>query len=134
MRLQAMHEYDMVLVMASVVIAAVVSFAAVGLTFHFREEKSGMLLKLLCSILMGFAIPAMHYTAMSAVSYKPTTTGPDLTFALHISALANAAIIILTFVLLASVCRLRWWFAPFRPTAPFPDPEDSGLLRDRRLG
>jgi len=112
MRLQAMHEYDMVWVMGSVVIAVVVSFAAVGLISQFREEKPGMLLKILCSIVMGCAIPAMHYTAMGAVSYMPTSTAPDLTFALNMSALANAAIIILTFVLLGSVFLLRWLLAP----------------------
>jgi two-component system, sensor histidine kinase and response regulator len=112
MRLQAMHEYDTVLVMASVAIAVLVAFVALWLTFQFREEKPGMLLKILCSMLMGFAIPAMHYTAMAAVSYMPTNTAPDLKFALDISALANAAIIILTFVLLGSVFLLRWWFAP----------------------
>jgi NO-binding membrane sensor protein with MHYT domain len=111
MRLQAMHEYDTELVMASVVIAVLVAFAALGLTFQFREEKPGMLLKILCSITMGLAIPGMHYTAMAAVSYMPASTPPDLTYAVDISALASTAIIILTFVILGSVVLLRWWAA-----------------------
>jgi NO-binding membrane sensor protein with MHYT domain len=115
MRLQAMHEYDTELVTASVVIAVLVALAALGLTFLFREGRPGMALKILCSITMGFAIPAMHYTAMAAVSYMPTSTAPDLTFALDISALANAAIIILTFVLLGSVFLLRLLVAPSSP-------------------
>ena len=112
MRLPAMHEYDMILVMVSVVIAVLVSFVALVLTFLFREEKPGILLKIVCSITMGFAIPAMHYTAMGAVSFMPSSKPPDLTYALDISALANAAIIIITFVLLGSVVLLRWWAAP----------------------
>ncbi len=112
MRLPAMHEYDMVLVMVSVVIAVLVSFAALALTFLFRDEKPGIMLKVGCSVAMGFAIPAMHYTAMGAVTFMPASTPPDLTYALDISALANAAIIILTFVLLGSVVLLRWWAAP----------------------
>ncbi len=115
MRLPAMHEYDTGLVTASVVIAVLVAFAAVGLTFQFREEKPGILLKILCAIIMGLAVPAMHYTAMAAVIYMPTSRAPDLTFALDISALANAAIIILTFVLLGSVFLVRLWVTPASP-------------------
>ncbi len=51
----------------------------------------------------------MHYTAMAAVSYMPMTTPPDLTFALDISALGNAAIIAITVVIVASVFLARWW-------------------------
>src|SRR5713226_740055 len=112
MRLPAMHEYDMVWVMVSVVIAVLVSFVALVLTFLFREEKPGILVKIVCSITMGFAIPAMHYTAMAAVSYMPTSTAPALTYAVDISALANAAIIMLTFVILGSVFLLCLWAAP----------------------
>jgi NO-binding membrane sensor protein with MHYT domain len=54
----------------------------------------------------------MHYTAMGAVTFMPANTPPDLTYALDISTLAHAAIIILTFVLLGSVVLLRWWAAP----------------------
>jgi len=115
MRLQAMHEYDPALVALSVVIAVVVAFAAVGLTFQFRDGKQGTLPKLFCSIIMGLAIPGMHYSAMFAVSYMPTNTAPDLTLAMDISAVANAAIIILTFILFGSVFLLRFWVAPSSP-------------------
>jgi len=60
---------------------------------------------------MGFAIPAMHYTAMAAVSYTPMAETPDLTNALDISALGNAAIVVVTFVILGSVFLLQRWFA-----------------------
>ena len=109
MRLQAMHHYDTGLVLISVAIAWVVALAALGLTFLFREEKSFSVFKVICAIIMGVAIPGMHYTAMAAVSYMPVKTAPDLTFALDISALSNAAIIAITAVILASVFLARWW-------------------------
>ena len=62
MRLPAMHHWDTTFVALSVVIAVVVSLAALGLTFLFREDKPEKSAKIICSIIMGFAIPAMHYT------------------------------------------------------------------------
>ena len=109
MRLPAMHHYDSGLVMLSVAIAALVSLAALALTFLFREEKSATVPKALCAIIMGFAVPAMHYTAMAAVSYMPMKATPDLSLALDISALGNAAIIAATFVILAAVFLLPLW-------------------------
>jgi NO-binding membrane sensor protein with MHYT domain len=103
MRLQAMHHWDTAFVIMSVAIAVAVSLAALGLTFLFREEKREKSLKIVCSVVMGFAIPAMHYTAMAAVSYTSMTEAPDLTYALDISALANTAIITFTFVILGAV-------------------------------
>jgi len=112
MRLPAMHHWDTTFVALSVVIAVVVSLAALGLTFLFREDKPEKSAKIICSIIMGFAIPAMHYTGMAAVSYTPMTEAPDLTNAMDISALGNAAIVVITFVLLGSVFLLQRWFAP----------------------
>lgn len=57
---------------------------------------------------MGAAIPAMQYTAMAAVSYTSMPITPDLTYAVDISGLANGAIILVTFVLLACVFVFRW--------------------------
>jgi len=108
MRLPAMHHWDPTIVLASVGIAVAVSLAALVLTFLFREEKQGVLLKIACSIVMGGAIPAMHYTAMAAVTYTSMQTAPDLSFAIDISGLANGAIIIVSFVLLGCVFLFRW--------------------------
>jgi two-component system, sensor histidine kinase and response regulator len=112
MRMPAMHRWNTTFVVLSVVIAVVVSLAALGLTFMFREDKPEKSAKIICSVIMGFAIPAMHYTGMAAVSYTPMTEAPDLTNALDISVLGNAAIIVVTFVVLGSVFLLQRWFAP----------------------
>jgi two-component system, sensor histidine kinase and response regulator len=108
MRLPAMHHWDVGLVLLSLAIAVVVSLAAIILTFIFRDEKQGIVLKSLCALVMGGAIPAMHYTAMAAVSYTAMPMNEDLSYSVDISALANTAIVVFTFVVLGCVFLFRW--------------------------
>ena len=117
MRLAAMHQWDQTLVLVSVGVALIVSLAALGLTYLFREEGHDKVLKGVCAIIMGFAVPAMHYTAMAAVSYKSMPEAPDMTMALDISALANTAIITVTFVVLAAVFLFKPKAAPVEKAA-----------------
>ncbi|MGA8504749.1 MAG: EAL domain-containing protein [Candidatus Sulfotelmatobacter sp.] len=102
MRLAAHHHYHRGLWLLSVLLAVVISLAALWLTIHFREENRGRLLKFAISVVMGLAIPVMHYTGMAAVSYMPTNKAPDLSNAIDISVLANSAIILITLIMLAS--------------------------------
>jgi two-component system sensor histidine kinase/response regulator len=117
MRLSAMHHWDMMLIVMSVLIALIVALAALGLTFLFRDDKHDKLLKAICALIMGIAVPAMHYMGMAAVSYTPMTEPPDLTNALDISVLANTAIVVVTFVVLGSVFLFQRWFAAPQNTA-----------------
>lgn len=103
MRLSAMHQWDSTFVVLSVVIALIVALAALGLTFLFRDDKHDKVLKGVCAVIMGFAIPAMHYTAMGAVSYMRMSEEPDMSNAVDISGFANTTIIVITFVLLGAV-------------------------------
>jgi NO-binding membrane sensor protein with MHYT domain len=103
MRLQAMHHWDMTFVVLSVVIALIVALAALGLTFLFRDDKHDKVLKGVCAVIMGFAIPAMHYTAMAAVSYMGMSEQPDMSNAVDITDFANTTIIVITFVVLGAV-------------------------------
>jgi len=112
MRLQAMHQWDMTFVAMSVVIALVVALAALGLTFMFRDDKHSNALKAICALIMGIAVPAMHYMGMAAVTFMPIPETPDLTNALDISVLANTAIVAVTFVVLGSVFMFQRRFAP----------------------
>ena len=100
MRLGAMHHYHMGLWWLSVGLAVVISMVALWLTFHFREENKGRLFKIGTAVIMGLAIPVMHYTGMASVSYMPMTAPPDLSYAIDISVLANSAIILITLVVL----------------------------------
>ena len=118
MRLSAMHKWDTTFVALSVAVALIVALAALGLTFLFRDEDHDKVLKGVCAIIMGFAIPAMHYTAMAAVTYTSMDHTPDLTNAVDISGFANTSIVIVTFVVLGSVFLLPRMFSPAQKPAP----------------
>src|SRR5712691_8811956 len=70
MRLPATHHYSTALVTLSVVLAIVISFVALWLTFHFRGETAAWgWMKITSALVMGAAIPVMHYTGMAAASF-----------------------------------------------------------------
>ena len=77
MRLPAMCRYSPALVIVSVVLAIVISFVALWLTFHFRGDTTGGgWLKSASALVMGAAIPVMHYTGMAAASFTPAVLSP----------------------------------------------------------
>ena len=101
MRLPAMCQYSVGLVTFSVFLAILVSLVALGLTFHLRRGAGTMGWKKPASaILMGVAIPLMHYTGMAAVSFVPMDSEPKLTHSVAISSLGIAGIVIVTFMVL----------------------------------
>src|SRR5207244_3826597 len=113
MRLSAMHYYEPMLVVLSVIVAVLICLAALGIVFYFRHEKQSRVLKFTTALLMGLAIPLMHYTGMAAVSYRSGHEQPDLSNALNVSALGNTAIILITFIVLGSVLMIRKWTEVF---------------------
>ena len=102
MRLPAMCHYSRGMVAISIVVAVLISFVALRLAFHFREEtKSGGWRKVLSAVVMGAAIPVMHYTGMAAAGFTSTTSGNgDFSRAISISSLGMGGIIIVTFMVL----------------------------------
>jgi two-component system sensor histidine kinase/response regulator len=102
MRLPAMCHYYVGVVITSVVLAVVISWAALWLTFHFRgEARSGGWRKILSAVVMGVAIPVMHYTGMAAATFTPVSVSSgNLTHALNISSLGTMSIIVVTFMIL----------------------------------
>ncbi len=102
MRLPAMCRFSSAIVMISVVLAIAISLVALWLTFYFRgETKSGGWRKVVSAIVMGAAIPVMHYTGMAAASFTPSmVTEGSLSHALNISTLGTTSIIIVTFMAL----------------------------------
>ncbi len=103
MRLPAMCHYSRGVVAISVVLAIAISWVALWLTFHFREEtRPGGWRKALSALVMGAAIPIMHYTGMAAASCTSSTSAMgDLSHALDVTSLGTAGIVIVTFVVLA---------------------------------
>jgi len=102
MRLPAMCDYSRVIVVVSVALAMVISLVALWLTFHFRgETKSGGWRKALSAVVMGAAVPVMHYTGMAAASFTSSNSiEGGLAHALSISSLGMVGIIIVTFMVL----------------------------------
>jgi PAS domain S-box-containing protein len=101
MRLPAMCSYSAALVTLSVVFAVVISLVALWLTFRFRDDVKGKWRsKTASALLMGAAIPVMHYTGMAAASFKFTGEAPDLSHAVSVSSLGITGITIATFMVL----------------------------------
>src|SRR6201997_2004909 len=109
MRLPAICQFNSSLVVMSVVFAVLISFAALWITFHFRDEKKGIgWEKLTGTVVMGAAIPVMHYTGMAAASFTPSGTPADMSHAASISTLGTAGIAAVTFVVLGLALLTSW--------------------------
>ena len=110
MRLPAMCHYNMRLVELSVALAVVISFVALLLTFKLRTQtKSFSWTKTACAVVMGLAIPVMHYVGMAAVTFMPMNQDPaSLEHAIGMSSLGLAGIGILTAFVLSFVCVSAW--------------------------
>ncbi len=105
MRLPGMCHYSPGLVALSVVLAVLISFVAMWLSFGLRGQtamwswrKSGT------AVLMGLAIPVMHYVGMAAVSFMPAPLpASELRHAISISELGLAGIALVTLIVLGLV-------------------------------
>jgi PAS domain S-box-containing protein len=109
MRLPAICQFNSFLVVLSVVFAVLISLAALWITFHFRDEKTGAgREKLAGAVVMGAAIPVMHYTGMAAASFTPSAMPMDLSRAVSISTIGTAGIAAVTFVVLGLALLTSW--------------------------
>jgi PAS domain S-box-containing protein len=114
MRLPAMCQYSWGLVVLSVALAIVISLVALWLTFHLRTETKSMgWRKLASAVLMGAAIPVMHYTGMAAVAFRPLSSAVDLSHSVEISSLGivgigGVALMVLVLAILTSFVDRRF--------------------------
>jgi C4-dicarboxylate-specific signal transduction histidine kinase len=109
MRLPAICQFNSFLVVLSVVFAVLISLAALWITFHLRYEKTGIgWEKLAGAVVMGAAIPVMHYTGMAAASFTPSGIPTDLSHAVSISTLGTAGIAAITFIVLGLALLTSW--------------------------
>ncbi len=101
MRLPAMCDYVAGLVILSGALAIVISWIALWLTFHLRDpSRTNGWQKLGSAVVMGAAIPVMHYTGMAAVSFVPMAHALNLTHSIEISSLGIVVISTLTTIVL----------------------------------
>jgi diguanylate cyclase (GGDEF)-like protein/PAS domain S-box-containing protein len=103
MRMQATVSYNVPIVLASVLLAMIISFVALVLAFRNRAENQNSPRKFLSALVMGSAIPVMHYTGMSAAQFSPTSAPLDQTHAVSISSLGIAVISLSTLLILSLV-------------------------------
>src|SRR5260370_39651503 len=97
MRLPVIFQFNSSLVVLSVVFAVLISFAALWITFHFRNGKTGIgREKLAGAVVMGGAIPVMHYTGRAAARFTPSGMQADLSHACSVSTVGTAAIAAVT--------------------------------------
>jgi PAS domain S-box-containing protein len=109
MRLPAICQFNPFLVVLSVVSAVLISLAALWITFHFRDETTGIgWEKAAGAVVMGAAIPVMHYTGMAAASFTPSGAPADLYHAVSISTLGTAGIAAVTFIVLGLALLTSW--------------------------
>src|ERR1700751_5551271 len=109
MRLPAICQFNSFLVVLSVVFAVSISLAALWITFHFRNEKTGIgPEKLAGAVVMGAAIPVMHYTGMAAASFTPSGMPVELTHAVSISTLGTVGIAAVTLIVLGLALLTSW--------------------------
>src|ERR1700726_4229159 len=109
MRLRAICQFNSLLVVLSVVFAVLISLAALWITFHFRDEKTGIgWEKLAGAVVMGAAIPVMHYTGMAAASFTASGMPADLSHAVSVSTLGTAGIAAVTFIVLGLALLTSW--------------------------
>src|SRR5882672_4203298 len=109
MRMSAISHYVSLLVLLSVVFAVLISLAALWITFHLRDEKVATgLRKIAGAVVMGAAIPVMHYTGMAAAHFTPSGMPADLSRAISISALGTAGIVVATLIVLGLALLTSW--------------------------
>jgi PAS domain S-box-containing protein len=100
MRLPAMCTYAPGLVAVSVILAVLISLVALWLTSKLREVTQGHWRKAVSALIMGAAIPTMHYTGMAAASFTSSVIAPDLSHVVDISSLGIAGIVVVTVTVL----------------------------------
>jgi diguanylate cyclase (GGDEF)-like protein/PAS domain S-box-containing protein len=104
MRMRAMCHFDPSVVVLSVILAVGISFAAIRLVFLARNHnETRRLRKIASAIVMGAAIPIMHYTGMAAVSFTVSDQAPDLSHAVAVSSLGMFGIAGVTIMVLGIV-------------------------------
>src|SRR5712691_9401614 len=102
MRLAADAQYDPLLVALSVVVAISVSLVGLWLVFYLRDPSARTWWRRVGgAVVVGLAIPSMHYVAMAAVQYTPVAELPDVSHAIQISSLGAVLIGVATLVILS---------------------------------
>jgi diguanylate cyclase (GGDEF)-like protein/PAS domain S-box-containing protein len=100
MRLPAMMQYRWSIVALSLVVAVVVSLAALVLAFRVRQEKKASRRKFLSALIMGSAILLTHYTALGAVKFYASDVPFSTRYTVRVSSLGIGLISVSSFLVM----------------------------------
>jgi PAS domain S-box-containing protein len=100
MRLPARMEYRWGPVALSLGLAIAISLAALLLAFGARREKQASRRKLLSALIMGSAIPVMHYTGMWAVRFYACDTPFSSGNTVRMTSLSIVAVSVTSFLVM----------------------------------
>jgi two-component system, sensor histidine kinase and response regulator len=101
MRMPAMCQYSLPLVILSVAVPVAISIGALRITFGLRDKSSSREWKKLTSaLLMGGGIAGMHYIGMAAARFIASGITADRRHAVDVSSLGIAGITAVTIVVL----------------------------------
>ena len=105
MRMAATCRYSATLVTLSVVLAIAISAVALRTAFYSREETADWgWRKAVNALVMGSAIPTMHYVGMAAATFYPAPLrAQELRHSIDVTSLGIAGITLVTVVLLGMV-------------------------------
>jgi len=84
----------------SVALAVAISLAALVLAFQVRHEQKTTPRKLLSALVMGSAVPLMHYTGMAAVRFYASNIPFSVQSTVRISSLGIVAITVTSFLVM----------------------------------
>ena len=100
MRMQAELLINSQMLIASIVLAMVVSYAGLSLLLYMRKGNRGKWIKAVAALLLGLSIPVMHYSGMAAVTFQQTSRQIDYAQSMDISSLVNFGVLVLTVLVL----------------------------------
>ena len=103
MRLQAVCRYSPPMFALSIAIAIAIAFVALWLFFYFRQPgQPGIMQKVGGVLLLGAAVPTMHYTGMASATFVKTRFAPDFSHAVPVSTLGIAGVTAITILILGA--------------------------------
>ncbi len=128
MRCAALTVYDRGIVVLSIMLAIAASLVALRLVFRLRDERRATRRKIAAALVIGVAIPLVHYTGMWAATFYASGVAIDLTHAISISAIGIVAISAISFLVLGAAIASSF-FDRFRATQKV----SLNLAREREL-
>ena len=93
LRLAALPQYRSGALLAAIVLDILISLVGLMLVSHSRDENNDWTARLAIALVIGLAVPVVHYLSMSAVSFLPIGITPHLEACIAFTPLAAAGMV-----------------------------------------